>query len=434
MRSRVPVLVAVVVMTVRAASVEAQTQSLTIGGAARIAAERSSDAIASRERANQRGAQALQARSGLLPSLTTEALVDGGTDTPIPSALGGANGLTSLGLDRTLDMRVKLSQKLVDLGTVGHYKASLASAGAADETARFDSDRAAQAGALAYLNVLRAEAQLSARIADSTLAAELLEIARQHFNAGTAIALDVTRAESQLAAATSTLIKSRNERARVELYLLRALGLSINMRVELADSLRDPAGDDVRVDEGGAVKGALNKRGDVRSAQLATLAAQRSISATRLERLPTVSAFAQAASNANGALDSHTYGLQISLPIFDGLRREARIREARAIEAEADAQYEDARRLTEVEVRSALLDLHAAREQVTAAKVQLGLAEKEVAQARDRFTNGVADNSDVINAQLSLNGARDVVVEALTSYHQARVNLAGAQGSTTELP
>src|SRR5262245_53879000 len=90
------------------ASLSGQAHSLTLGGAARIAAERSATAVTARERANQRGAVVRQTRASLLPSLTTDALVDGGTDTPIPSALGGPNGLTSLGLDRTVDMRVKL--------------------------------------------------------------------------------------------------------------------------------------------------------------------------------------------------------------------------------------------------------------------------------------------------------------------------------------
>jgi outer membrane protein len=434
MRRSVRFALATVALTTIPAAAAAQVQSLTLGGAARIAAERSAPAVGARERANQRGAQALQTRAGLLPSLTTETLIDGGTDAPVPGALTGPSGFSGLGSDRTVDMRVRLTQTLLDLGTIGQYRASLADADAAEASARYDEDRAAQDGALAYLRVLRAEAELSARIADSSLAAELLEIARQHFQAGTAIALDVTRAESQLASATSRLIKGRNERARVELYLMRSLGLPLDTRVELADSLRDPTSEDANVDQGEAVRRALVRRGDVRSAQASSLAAQRSISAARMERFPTVSAFAQAASTTNGALDARTYGLQISVPVFDGLRREARIQEAHAREREAQAQYEDARRLAEVEVRSALLDLGAAREQVMAARVQLQLAEREVSQARDRFTNGVAGNADVINAQLSLNNARDIVVEALTSYHSARVSLASAQGATTEMP
>ena len=406
---------------------------LTLGGAARIAAERSAPAVVARERAVQGAARSAQYRADLLPSFTSEAVIDGGTDTPVPGGLGGV-GLGSIALDRTVDMRLRVSQALFDLGAVGRWRAASADADAAAHDARHSQDRAGEDGALAYLRVLRAEAQLAARIADSTLAWELLDIARRQLAAGTAIALDVTRAESQLAAANSALIRGRNERARMELELLRVLGLPIATRVVLADSLRDPAAADLLVNEAEAVSGALNRRGDVLAAQASGLAAERWIGAARRERLPTVSVFAQAASNTNGTLDSHTYGLMVSLPLFDGFRRESRIAEGHAREREAEARYQDARRRTEVEVRSALLDLGAAREQVTAARVQLTLAEREVYQARERFSNGVAGNADVINAQLTLNSARDVVVNALTAYHVARVGLASAQGVTTGLP
>ena len=413
---------------------QAQARTLTLGGAARIAAERGITAIVGRERASQQGAVARQARASLLPSLTSETVIDGGTDTPVPSTLGGNSGLASLGLDRTVDMRVRLTQPLLDLGALGKWKAERADADAAAAIADHDADRAAADGAQAYLVVLRAQARVDARKADSALAADLLAIARQNLQAGTSIALDVTRAESQVAAATSQLIKARSERARTELALLRALGLPIGERVTLADSLRAPASVDLAVTEADAIRRALLSRGDMRSAETTTLAAERNIRATRMERLPSVSAFAQAASNANGGLDAHTYGLQISVPVFDGLKREARIQEAQSRRIEAEARADDVRRQIEVEVRSAMLDLTAAREQVAAADVQLGLAEREVAQARERFTSGVAGNADVINAQLSLNSARDVLVDALTSYHSARVSLASAQGRTVELP
>lgn len=430
------VLTTMLLATAGGASAQAPAgESLSLGGAARLAAERGTTAITARERATQRAAQSVQYRAALLPSLSTNALIDGGTNTPVPVGVANPGAFSSaLGVDRTLDMQVRLNQTLFDPAAVGRWRAADADADAAEVSADHSANLAAKDGAIAYLRVLRADGRLAARIADSSLAAELLDIARQHLAAGTAIALDVTRAESQLASATSALIRERNERARVELDMLRVLGLPISSRVRLTDSLRDPEAGDVNGSEAEAVHGALLRRGDVQSAQLSILAAHRSIGAARMERLPSVSAFAQAASNSNGALDSHTYGVQVSLPIFDGLRREGRIREAQAREREATAEYDDARRRTEVEVRSALLDLDAAREQVTAARVQLTLAEREVAEARERFTNGVAGNADVINAQLSLNGARDVVVDALTSYHSARVSLASSVGETTRLP
>ena len=45
----------------------------------------------------------------------------------------------------------------------------------------------------------------------------------------------------------------------------------------------------------------------------------------------------------------------------------------------------------------------------------------------------MSGSSDVINASIALNGARDLVIDALTSYHLARVSLARATGETTGL-
>jgi len=86
------------------------------------------------------------------------------------------------------------------------------------------------------------------------------------------------------------------------------------------------------------------------------------------------------------------------------------------------------------EVRSALLDMTSAREQLDAARERLRLTEQEVAQAQERFRAGVAGNADVITASLDLNGARTQVVDALTAYQSARVSLAQAQGAVTTLP
>ena len=55
-------------------------------------------------------------------------------------------------------------------------------------------------------------------------------------------------------------------------------------------------------------------------------------------------------------------------------------------------------------------------------------------EARERFRAGVAGDADVITASLDLNGARTLEVDALANYQAARVALALATGSVTELP
>jgi outer membrane protein TolC len=71
---------------------------------------------------------------------------------------------------------------------------------------------------------------------------------------------------------------------------------------------------------------------------------------------------------------------------------------------------------------------------VDAANGRLALAQQEYTQAQDRFKAGVSGNADVVSAALALNGARNQLIEALTGYQSARVGLARAQGTATQLP
>jgi outer membrane protein TolC len=431
-RTTVPVLLAAVALAAAPTLARAQeaARSLTLGDAARIAASQGATAEIARERAAQSSARSNQTRAKLLPSFSTETVIDGGTDaTATGRQTFGATPVT----DRTVDFRVRASQALVDLPSLRRWQAASADARAAGAGAEAAEERAAEEGALAYLRVLRADARLAARLADSALAAELLDIARQQLAAGTAIALDVTRSEAQLASAASDLIAGRNERARAELELLRVLALPVDSRLAFADSLAAPLDQDATVSEEEAVRQALFRRGDVEAAATYAEAARRQVSAAKAERLPVISLFGSVGSTADGMTDQYAYGIQVSVPLFDGLNREARIAEGRAREREAEAQWRDAKLTVEVEVRTARLDLEAAREQVAAANVELGLAEQELAQARARFAAGVAGNADVITASLSLNRARDRVVDALTAYHVARVSLASAQGAVGEM-
>ncbi len=133
-------------------------------------------------------------------------------------------------------------------------------------------------------------------------------------------------------------------------------------------------------------------------------------------------------------LNTYTWGLQLSLPIFDGSKRNGRLNEQQAVAAQVDAQLRELEREVTVEVRSALLDLDVARDQLGAARGRLSLAQQEYAQAQDRFRAGVSGNADVVMAALALNGARNGVIDAETAYQSARVSLARAQGTATQLP
>ena len=89
----------------------------------------------------------------------------------------------------------------------------------------------------------------------------------------------------------------------------------------------------------------------------------------------------------------------INIPIFAGNRVHGDVLEADAQLKQARSQLGDLRGRIDYEVRTALLDLNAAAEQVEVARSSVELAEQALAQSQDRFTAGVADNLEVVQAQ-----------------------------------
>jgi outer membrane protein TolC len=432
---------------VATAALGAQTPApLTLGGAARTAAERSAGPLIARERSAQADARVRQRQADFLPTLSAVANEGERTFNSASFGISFKDPLTGksafdpngevLGPVRTYDLRGTVRQTILDPGAFARLKAARASAASVTTEQRVAAQQAAAAAAVAYVRVMRGDAQVGARVQDSTLASELLGIARDQVSAGVGIALDVTRAQSQLAAARSQLIAARAERDRARLELAHALGLPAGTPSVLADSLTAVAADALPTASDASAK-ALATRAELRLANDQITAAEKQLTALRAERLPSLGAFADQGSTGKGTehlLPTYTWGVQVSIPIFDGFKREGRIDEQRATLRELDARRHDIAEQAALDVRAALLDVNAARELLAAADERRALAEQELAQARDRFTAGVSGNADVITASQGLNAARTQVVEARAAVQAARVALARAQGTITDLP
>jgi outer membrane protein TolC len=420
---------------------------LTLGDAARLAARQNAQAQEARYRAQAADARVKERRADLLPNLSGMALQSGrtfntitfGLDFPLipgqPPLFNPAGQIE--GPVNTLDLRGRLAGNVFDFSAIERVRAARSSASAADAEAGNTADNAATVAAGAYLRLLNSNAHIKARLADSSLASQQLGIARDQLQAGVGVALDVTRAQSQVALVRSQLIAARNDADRARLDLLRALNLQLDAVVELADSLGSLVDDDVPLDEQAATERALRDRPDLRAAEEQLRAARQQVTAVRAERIPSVSGFVDdgvIGGNVNRLLPTYTYGVQLSLPVFDGFRREARIEEQQYQAREFEVRLRDLRLRTAIEVKGDILNITAARAQQAAAGERMRLAEQEVSQATDRFRAGVAGNLDVTTAALSLNTARTQYVDAVTAVQVARVALARDIGAVTQLP
>ncbi len=435
-----------------------------MGDAARLAAQQNGVIDAARAQVEQASARADLSRSALFPDLSAGAVqqkhtlntatfgfsfIDPGTGRPLMRPDGEIMGPVP-----TIDFRYRVQTQLYNPSLWGNWRAAQAGTAAASANLDAQAEGVAAAAALSYVAAARAQAQLEARAADSALAADLLRIARDQLNAGVGVALDVTRAQSQLANVRAQIIMARNERDRTLLELRRVTGIPLDAPLELADSLADmpvedlPAGGNATGNAAAAAANreqrassalstALDKRPDLRALDALEAVQEQSGKAIRMERMPQLSLTLDhgvIGANTKRLLPTYSWGLALSMDIFDGFRRKARLEEQLAAVRETEARLRDLRAQSSLEVRSALLDLDAAREQVDAAAERLTLAHQEVSQAEDRFEAGVSGNADVITALLSLNQARTLRNDALAAYQMARVSLARAMGEARQLP
>ena len=386
-------------------------------------------------RTSEAEARVRQARSALLPSLSLGGVWvnrdfnSQSLGIPFPPQFNLPNPVPPFD---NYDGRVTVTQTLFDWSSVARVRAAGAQADGSRAERGVTVEGAALTAALAYLRAARGQAAVAARQADSALAAELVGLAQAQKAAGVSGAIDVTRARTQLVTAEGLLIVARNQMDRARIDVTRALGLDPATPLTLTDSLAPTLGAaEVPAERDAAVTAALAGRPDLGAELARGVAARRSGTAIRAERLPRVGVEADYGVNGltgPSALSTRQVALQVTLPILDGFRREARAAEQDAVVRESQVRESDLRWQIAAEVDAALLDLRSAQAQQAVAAEQLRLAEDELAQSRERFKAGVAGNIEVINAQTNLIRARDTEIDARFAAATARISLARAAG------
>jgi outer membrane protein len=416
---------------------------LTFADAVRRAAAGAPAVALAGTRTDAAEARVRQTRAALLPDLSASASWLNRTfnlhslGIEIPTAPGQPSLPDLVGPFNTWDARVEVRQSLLDLSALARTHAAHAAVTSAEADSGAASEAAAQRAAMAYLQAARAHAQVAARVADSSIATELLVLAQAQKTAGVSAAIDVTRAQTQLVAARGALVVARTQLRRSLLDLARALGLDPAVPLELADTLSaELATADVPQEPAAAVALALSHRPDLSAEAARGDAARRALSAINAEQLPHVDLEADYGTNGpaiGSMLRTGQVGLALTLPILDGWRRQGRAAEQQALAREADIRARDLAQGIAAQVDGAFLDIGAATAQGEIAAERLSLAEQELAQARDRFEAGVAGNIEVIDAQATLVRARDADIDAKFAAAAARVALARAVGEAHAL-
>ena len=184
-----------------------------------------------------------------------------------------------------------------------------------------------------------------------------------------------------------------------------------------------------------ALRTASDQRADFQSAKARVRAAEEAVKAARGERYPNVAVSADYGDVGPALNSSHgtfTFQAAAKFNIFDRGRISGDIIQARAALKQRQDELADFGGQIDYQVRAALLDIQSAADQVAVARSNLDLANQTLAQARDRFSAGVTDTIEVVQAQGSVAIANDNLISALYAHNLAKVELARALGSAEQ--
>ena len=281
----------------------------------------------------------------------------------------------------------------------------------------------------AYLQVIEASSRIEAQQAQVRNARALYDQALDEVQAGTAPRIDLTRTEVQLHTEEYNLSVSRNNFDVAKLDLSRAIGLPLGQEFDLTDQLAYSEINPPTVDD--ALKLAYKSRNDLRATLDSEKAAAQSLSAAKGERFPVIAANGDYGDVGPTFGQSHgdfTFQAGVNIPIFTGGRIKGDITQAEAQLRQRKAEAENVRGQIDYDVRTAFLNLNAAKEQVEVTKQNVSLANESLARSKDRFTSGVTDSVEVVQAEQALASANNQYITSLYSHNLAKLSLARALG------
>jgi len=285
-----------------------------------------------------------------------------------------------------------------------------------------------------YIGSLRAEADVEASRSRVDLAQALFDQAGDLQKEGVGTGIDTLRANVELQNEKQRLIEAVNDRETSLFALSRLLNLDPRLKIELADSLSfyETPQPDVQA----SITKALEDRQEWKSLESQITSAEASKKSAQDSRLPSLrfdGDWAYQGTSTNNGIPVYNYQATFDVPLFTGGKIKAEVVKADLQIKKLEEQQADLKNQIALDVKTALLNLDSARNEVQVADLGVKLAQQEVDQARDRFKAGVANNIEVIQAQDSLARANDNQISALYRFNQARADYARSVGQMETL-
>lgn len=314
---------------------------------------------------------------------------------------------------------------------------------------------------IAYLDVLLAEEQVRLTANSVDRVEQTLEEARAMFRVGLLGEYDVLRLEVELANIEPELRRNRDRLAEARRALAIEMGLPdarpIGAEGDLArvntDSLEANAGanrellayNGIEAPEEqpspALIERAVSSRSDLRQLALRRDLEEVRVDVERTELLPTINAFLNYSVSAqeNDELNffgensmqrttAAAVGVQVTVPIFSGLRRYNRVAQREIAVRQVESQLADLRLRAQSEVEARSDQVGEARARADAQGRAVGEAQRGFEIASSQYREGTGSRLEVTDAELALRQSELNYARAVYDYLVARARLDLAVG------
>jgi outer membrane protein TolC len=281
----------------------------------------------------------------------------------------------------------------------------------------------------AYLQAMRAKATRNTPIDQTKLANDLYQITSDRFKQGVSSELDQNRSQQQVNSLEQQRQEAEYAYIAAKLTLANIIGAGISSDFEVSD--QTAYGSDETVEAQATIQAALAQRPDYRAAQAAVRAAELEVKSIEATRLPTLKMRLSDGQSGNSPVHNvNVYNLMgvLEVPLFTSGRISGEVHEAQGKLSDANASLDKSRAQIETDALSAVSGVEWALREVKTSAENVGLSRREVEMSRERFVQGISDNTEVVNAQDRLTRADDASIRAQYTLGLARANLARATG------
>lgn len=345
-------------------------------------------------------------------------------------SLDASSGFRNSDGDNTTSASVTVSQLLSDGGKTR----------SAVEAAKFSRDSTAQAlyrteqtvaydVKEAYFGLLQARWDYDVARETVDVYQEQLDKARAGYEAGTVARSDVTAAEVDLGQARLERTRARSAVEVARATLLNTMGILDAPDDFSIQDMREHSAFSLPFQE--AFDRAKSSRPDLKAQELTLRAEKLNVQYQAKGLSPTLSAYGgyDWADGSSSDTDEWEAGLTLSIPLYDGGLTSAKVDEARAKVAGTQADYESLVQEVALEVRTALLNIDEAWENIGTTELTVAQAKENLDLATGRYRVGVGNSLEVSQAAEDYSQAKKDSNQALYDYKLALARLEKAMGA-----